>query len=88
LSIEVKPLGPVCIPYVKGDSEKFINIGNWYNIKMIFRTKHNHQSSLMETRLERDLQQVAQCVCSIHCECGSSMTTNVISKITFLKTPK
>jgi hypothetical protein len=37
---EVKPLGYVCIPYVKGVSEKFSCIGNRYNIRMIFKTKH------------------------------------------------
>jgi hypothetical protein len=37
LSKEQKPLGSVCIPYVKGVSEKFKRIGNWYNIRMIFK---------------------------------------------------
>jgi hypothetical protein len=30
----------VYIPYVKGVSEKFECIGNWYNIRNIFKTKH------------------------------------------------
>jgi hypothetical protein len=29
------------ITYVKGASEKFICVGNRYNIKMIFKTKHS-----------------------------------------------
>jgi hypothetical protein len=37
---EEKPLGSVYIPYVKGVSEKFKRIGNQYNIRMIFKTKH------------------------------------------------
>jgi hypothetical protein len=67
---EEKPLGSVSIPYVKGVSEKSKCIGNRYNIRMIFRTKHTLRSSLMKTRLERDLQQMAQCDSSIPCECG------------------
>jgi hypothetical protein len=53
---EEKPLGYVCIPYVKGVSEKFRCIGNRYNIRMMFKTKHIVGSSLMKTRLERDAQ--------------------------------
>jgi hypothetical protein len=30
------------------------------------------ESSLMKTRLERDLLQMAQCIYSIPCECGRS----------------
>jgi hypothetical protein len=45
---------------VKGVSEKFKRLGNCYNIRTIFRTKHTLQSSLMKTRLERDPQQMAQ----------------------------
>jgi hypothetical protein len=59
----------VYVPYVKGDSEKFKCIGNWYNIRMIFRTKHTLRSSLMR---ERDPQQMSQCVYSIPWECGRS----------------
>jgi hypothetical protein len=65
-----KPLGSVHIPYVKGVSEKFKNIGNRYNITTIFRTKRTLQSSLMKTRPETDLQQTTQCVYSSPCECG------------------
>jgi hypothetical protein len=39
---EQKPLGCVCIPYVKGVSEKIKRIGNLYNIRKIFQTKHAH----------------------------------------------
>jgi hypothetical protein len=65
-----KPLGSVNIPYVTSVSEKFKRIGNPHNIRSIFRTKHTLRSSLMKARLERDLQQMALCVYSIHCECG------------------
>jgi hypothetical protein len=71
-SKEEKPVGSVYIPYAKGVLEKFEHIGNQYNIKMIFRTKYTLRSSLTKTRLERDLQQMTQCVCSIPCECGRS----------------
>jgi hypothetical protein len=47
---EEKSLGYVYIPYVKGVSEKFKRIGNRYNIKTIFRTKHTLRHSLMKTR--------------------------------------
>jgi hypothetical protein len=39
---------------------------------MIFETKHTLRTSLMKTRLEGDSQQMAQCICSIPCECGRS----------------
>jgi hypothetical protein len=39
---------------------------------MIFKTKHTLRSSLIKTRWERDLQQTAQCIDSIPCECGRS----------------
>jgi hypothetical protein len=69
---EEKPLGSVYIPYMNGVSEKFKRIGNRYNIRNILKTKHTLRSSFMETRLERDRQQTAQCVYSIPCECGRS----------------
>jgi hypothetical protein len=63
-SEEEKPLGSVYIPYVKGISEKFKCIGNRYNIRTIFKTKHILRSSLMKTMPNRDIQQMAPCVCS------------------------
>jgi hypothetical protein len=72
LNEEQKPLRSVYIPYVKGTSEKLKCVGNRYNISTIFETKHTLRSSLMKTRLERDPQQMAQCIYSIHCVCGKS----------------
>jgi hypothetical protein len=72
LSKEVKPLGSVYMPYVKGVSEKFKRIGNRYNISTIFRTEHTLKGSLMGSRPERHPQQTAQCVYSIAYECGRS----------------
>jgi hypothetical protein len=69
---EQNPLASVYIPYVKGVSEKFKRIGNLYNIRTIFKTKHTLSSSLMNTRKERHPLQTAQCVYSIPCECGRS----------------
>jgi hypothetical protein len=40
----VATLGIVYIPYVKGVSEKFKHIGNWYNIRTILRTKHTNEN--------------------------------------------
>jgi hypothetical protein len=37
---EEKPLGTVYILYVKGTSEKVKRIGNQYNIRTVFKTKH------------------------------------------------
>jgi hypothetical protein len=45
---EKRPLGSVYIPYVKGVLEKFKHIGNRYNIRTIFKTKHTLRSSLMK----------------------------------------
>jgi hypothetical protein len=50
---EKKPLGSVIIPYMKGISEKYKCIGNHYNIRTVFRTKHILRSSLIKTRPER-----------------------------------
>jgi hypothetical protein len=60
------------IIHISNISEKFKHTGNWYNIRMIFRTKHTLRSSLMKARLERDPQQSVQCICSIPCECCRS----------------
>jgi hypothetical protein len=72
LKKEEQPLRPVFIPYVEGVSEKFKCIGNRYNTGTIFKTEHTLRSSLMKTRLERDPQQMAECIYSIPCECGRS----------------
>jgi hypothetical protein len=69
---EEKSLGSVYIPYVKGVSEKFKCIGDFYNIRMIFKTTHTLRISLMETWPERDLQEMAKCIYSIPIECSRS----------------
>jgi hypothetical protein len=74
LNKEQKRLGSVYIPYVKTVSEKFKPIGNRYNTRTIFETKHTLRSSLMKTRPERDPLQTAQCIYSIPRECGRSYT--------------
>jgi hypothetical protein len=60
------------IPYVKGISEKFKRIGNRYNIRTIFKTKHTLRDTLMRTRPMSDPQLTAQCIYNIPCECGRS----------------
>jgi hypothetical protein len=47
---DVKPIGSVIIPYVKGISDKFKWIGNRYNIRTIFKTMYTLRSTLMRTR--------------------------------------
>jgi hypothetical protein len=68
---EVKPIGSVVIPYVKGNSEKFKRIGNRY-IRTIFKTKHTLRDILMRTTPMSDPQLTAHCIYSIPCECGRS----------------
>jgi hypothetical protein len=46
---EVKPIGSVVIPYVKGISDKFKRIENRYNIRTIFKTRHTLRNTLMRT---------------------------------------
>jgi hypothetical protein len=72
--IEMKriSLWALYIAYVKGVLEKFRRTGNQYNIKKIFKTTHILRSLLMKTMPDRNMQQSAQCVCSIPYECGSS----------------
>jgi hypothetical protein len=41
---------------------KFKRIGNQYNIRMIFRTRHTRRSLLMGTRPEGDRPQAVQCM--------------------------
>jgi hypothetical protein len=52
---------------VKGVSEKFKRIGDWY-IRAIFKTKH----TLRVHSWKPSRQQTAQCIYSIPCECDSS----------------
>jgi hypothetical protein len=62
--------GTVVIPYVKGISEKFRHIGNRFDLRTIFKTKHTLRGTLMKTGPVRDAQQRKQCVYSIPCNCG------------------
>jgi hypothetical protein len=56
-------------PYVKGTSEKFSRIGNRFNLRTIFKTKHTLCGTLMKTGPVREVQQTKQCVYSIPCDC-------------------
>jgi hypothetical protein len=55
---------------MKGVSEKFKQISNWYNIK----TKHKNTfgNSVLKTRPEMILLQTVNCIYNIHCECSKS----------------
>jgi hypothetical protein len=65
LNKEKKPLGSVYIVYMKDVSEKFKRIGNRYNIRTVFKTKHTLRSSFMKARPERDPQQTSQYVVAL-----------------------
>jgi hypothetical protein len=69
---DVKPIGSVVIPYVKGISDKFKRIGNRYTIRTIFKSKYTLRNTLMRTRPMSDPQLTAQCIYNIPCECGRS----------------
>jgi hypothetical protein len=62
--------GSVIIPYVKGISKKFRHIGNHFNIRTIFKTKHTLCVTLTKIGLVRGAQQMKQCVYNISCDCG------------------
>jgi hypothetical protein len=64
--------GFIYVPYVIGISENFKRLWIRYNITAFFKTKHTLRSTLTGTRPLRDMQQTAQCVYSIPCECGRS----------------
>jgi hypothetical protein len=74
LNKEDSPLGYVQIPYVKDVLQKLKCKANWY-IRMIFKTEHTLTSSFVKTRPERDLQQMAHCICSIPHECDRAALT-------------
>jgi hypothetical protein len=67
---EEMPLGSVYIPYVKGISEIFNDVGNHYNLRTVFKTKYTFRYSHRRTRLERDMQQMSHCIYSIPFGCG------------------
>jgi hypothetical protein len=69
--------GMVIIPYVRGISEKYRHIGNRFNVRTIFKTKHRLRGTLMKTRPVGDAQQMKQCVYSIPCECGRCYITEI-----------
>jgi hypothetical protein len=69
---EVKPIGSVVIPYVKGISEKCKRVGNRYNIRTVFKTNHILRDTFMRTRPMNDPQRTAQCIFNIPYECGGS----------------
>jgi hypothetical protein len=52
--------GTVIVPYVKGIIEKFRSIGNCFNVRTIFKTKHTLRGTLMKTRPVIDAQQSKQ----------------------------
>jgi hypothetical protein len=55
--------GTVIIPYVKSISEKFRCIGNRFNVRTIFKTKHALRGTIMKTGPVRDAEQVLGLMC-------------------------
>jgi hypothetical protein len=55
---------------VKGISEKFRCIGNYFNVRTIFKTKHTLRGTLIKIGPVRDAQQMKQCVYNIHMTVG------------------
>jgi hypothetical protein len=47
---DVKPIGSVVNPYVKGISDEFKRFGKRYNIRTIFKTKYTFRNTLVITR--------------------------------------
>jgi hypothetical protein len=72
LSSDTTYQGTVIIPYVKGISEKLRCMGNRFNLRTIFKTKHILHGTLIKPGPIRDVQQMKQCVYSIPCDCCRS----------------
>jgi hypothetical protein len=49
--------GMVIIPYIRGISKKLRHIGNQFNVRTIFKTKHTLHGALIKTGPVRDAQQ-------------------------------
>jgi hypothetical protein len=62
--------GTVVIPYVRDISKKFRCIGNRFNLRTIFKTKHTLRGTVMTPGWVTDVQQTKQCVYNIPCNCG------------------
>jgi hypothetical protein len=68
-STQSKAACTVVIAYVKGISDKFKRIGNKYNIKTVFKTKHTLRDIFVRTKLHtKSQQQIKHCIYSIPCE--------------------
>jgi hypothetical protein len=70
-SKEEKPLGSVYFLYMKSVSEEVKRVGNRYNVRTIFRTKHTLRSSYMKPD-RTEIRIRCHSVYSIPRECGRS----------------
>ena len=61
----------VCIPYIKGLSEKIRRIGQHYNIRTVFSSSNSLRSQLTKTKPEGQKDK-KNCIYEIPCECGKS----------------
>jgi hypothetical protein len=62
--------GMIIILCVKGISKKFRCVGNYFNIRAIFKTKDTLHGLLMKTGPVRDVQRVKLCVYNTPCDCS------------------
>jgi hypothetical protein len=58
----------ICIPYIRGLSEKFKRIGEKFNIKTVFKSKYTLGNFLRKTKPNIDTMDKSQCVYRIPCE--------------------
>jgi hypothetical protein len=65
--------GMVIFPYIGGIFEKFQRIGNRFNIRTVFKTRHGFtlREPLLTSGPDRHIQDAKQCVYSAVCECYS-----------------
>lgn len=70
LKKEVQPIGFISISYIRVISENFKLQSNRYNIKTVCKMRHSLRNSFMRTRPIGATQNIADCICSIPCECG------------------
>jgi hypothetical protein len=63
--------GTVINSYMKGISKKFRCIGNYFNARTIFKTKHTLHGTSIKTGLVRNAHQTKQCVYNMPCNYGS-----------------
>jgi hypothetical protein len=71
---EEKPFGVVSVLCVRDISEKFKCMGNHYNVKTVFKTRHTLKYVIMSTRSEKAvLQQMTHCIIAFAVNVGEAV---------------